>query len=37
MWVVFGATALTVVGSCFLVETRPRAVPVAVAAAAVAT
>ena len=37
MWVVFGATALTVVGSCFLVETRPRVVPVAAAAATAAT
>jgi MFS family permease len=36
MWVVFGATALTVVGSCFLVETRPRTLAVAAAPAAVA-
>jgi MFS family permease len=36
MWVVFGATALTVVGSCFLVETRPRAVALRAAAAAAA-
>ncbi|MCC7461752.1 MAG: MFS transporter [Gammaproteobacteria bacterium] len=34
MWVVFAATALTVAGSCFLVETRPRTAPVAVATAA---
>jgi MFS family permease len=34
MWVVFGATALTVVGSCFLVETRPRTAPVMAVAAA---
>ncbi|MFO1401883.1 MAG: MFS transporter [Steroidobacteraceae bacterium] len=36
MWVVFGATALTVVGSCFLVETRPRTAAVAAAPAAAA-
>jgi MFS family permease len=32
MWVVFGATLLTVLGSCFLIETRPRVVPVRAAA-----
>jgi fucose permease len=37
MWVVFGATALTVCGSFFLVETRPRAVAVQAAVAAPAT
>jgi MFS family permease len=37
MWVVFGATALTVCGSFFLVETRPRVVAVQAAVAAPAT
>ena len=32
MWVVFGATLLTVLGSCFLIETRPRVLPIRVAA-----
>ena len=31
MWVVFGATLLTVIGSCFLIETRPRAVRIGAA------
>jgi len=29
---VFGATLLTVLGSCFLIETRPRVAPVRAAA-----
>jgi predicted MFS family arabinose efflux permease len=34
MWVVFGAVALTIVGSLFLVETRPKTAPVAAIVAA---